>query len=804
MNRPLTTFKLKTLYAACVFAALGMNQAAHAGTCGLVSSQGGVDEYSCTGGISPSDIPIRLPTTTTTNDVVVKTAQGFSTGKGISHDNLGVAFSFVDTSGGTILSANTASTYAHALYVVAGGDTNIESNSSIQGVYARSYSSNTTVKLSGDISAAGSLGMASNDHAIMSLALKSAYLEANNVSGNVHVESSGADSFFVLNGKLEGRSVSIFADTQATNNGAPTNSAARSVFENKGSVEAGLVRLLAPAGSALLTNREGGHINAEMYFEAANSVVDNYGTMSGKVTFANSFQTQAGGVSLIRNSGLWDASGKGALVETTVTNEILNQGNLITANGDASGALQNTVFDFQYGGRLNNSGTITMANNRAGDQTIINGDYAGSGGVVEMDVFLDDDNSASDKFVINGNSSGTTNLLVHNVGGLGNQTVEGIKVVEITGQSAGQFSLAAPVQAGSYEYQLEQGSSSSPNDWYLRSAYYSTDIGGGGGGGGGDVEYIYRPIVSMYVTAESANADAGHALLGSLNQRMSNQYARSNVWGRALGFTGSSDGHHRFDYKQKAYGGQFGVHVFDSTNAKGTRQQAGLTAQLMQGHIKSKDRIRHLADLNEDTGTTRSTHAGLGAYFTSVTKDGGYLDLVSQVNHLSNRYKDSNAVSATQKGWQFGLSAEVGKPVANVSDWQVEPQAQISYLHTRYNDFNDIYSHVSGFNTDSLKARLGVRLSKDSSIKGNKTQFYTTANVHQELFNPKSVHLTDLVGTGSASVSEKFDKTSWELGAGMQSQVSKSTRLFADARYQRSFAGKASDGKLTLGIQTDF
>ncbi|MDH4982155.1 autotransporter outer membrane beta-barrel domain-containing protein [Hyphomicrobium sp. D-2] len=90
---------------------------------------------------------------------------------------------------------------------------------------------------------------------------------------------------------------------------------------------------------------------------------------------------------------------------------------------------------------------------------------------------LGGDGSPSDKLVIDGGTgTGTSQLVVSNVGGLGDLTqLNGILVVDaINGGTTvpGLFALAGPVVAGPYEYSLYRGSEDgfqSANAWYLRS-----------------------------------------------------------------------------------------------------------------------------------------------------------------------------------------------------------------------------------------------------------------------------------------------------------------------------------------------
>src|SRR3546814_11020640 len=79
-----------------------------------------------------------------------------------------------------------------------------------------------------------------------------------------------------------------------------------------------------------------------------------------------------------------------------------------------------------------------------------------------------------------GATSGDTQVSVINRGGLGAQTIEGIKIVDVAGASNGTFALDGDyvlngeqaVIAGAYGHRMYQGGVDSPTegDWYLRSS----------------------------------------------------------------------------------------------------------------------------------------------------------------------------------------------------------------------------------------------------------------------------------------------------------------------------------------------
>src|SRR5690606_8722485 len=85
-------------------------------------------------------------------------------------------------------------------------------------------------------------------------------------------------------------------------------------------------------------------------------------------------------------------------------------------------------------------GTLTVA-----------GNYAGTGGTLEIETVLGGDNSSTDRLVVNGTTSGSTQVNILNRGGLGAQTVEGVKIIDVAGTSNGMFVLN-----GDYVFQGEQ------------------------------------------------------------------------------------------------------------------------------------------------------------------------------------------------------------------------------------------------------------------------------------------------------------------------------------------------------------
>lgn len=70
---------------------------------------------------------------------------------------------------------------------------------------------------------------------------------------------------------------------------------------------------------------------------------------------------------------------------------------------------------------------------------------------------LGGDNSPTDKMNVKGDTQGTL-AFADNIGGVGAQTVNGIELIEVGGNSAGNFALTTgTVEAGAYVYTLAKG-----------------------------------------------------------------------------------------------------------------------------------------------------------------------------------------------------------------------------------------------------------------------------------------------------------------------------------------------------------
>lgn len=141
---------------------------------------------------------------------------------------------------------------------------------------------------------------------------------------------------------------------------------------------------------------------------------------------------------LLSDGASWISGG-----DSTVTNLLLDNGNLVISGPDATRNVGNVV-------------TVT-------------GDYRGNNGNIEFNTVLAGDDSATDKLIVQGNTSGKTFVTVNKAGGSGAQTLNGIELIHVDGQSDGEFTQTGRIAAGAYDYTLGRGTGVNSGNWYLTS-----------------------------------------------------------------------------------------------------------------------------------------------------------------------------------------------------------------------------------------------------------------------------------------------------------------------------------------------
>ncbi|CAB3722582.1 autotransporter outer membrane beta-barrel domain-containing protein [Achromobacter piechaudii] len=423
-----------------------------------------------------------------------------------------------------------------------------------------------------------------------------------------------------------------------------------------------------------------------------------------------------------------------------------------------------------------NQGTIAPGPRSGFGTLTIAGDYRAQGGNLEIRTQLGGDNSPTDRLVVTGGTSGATPVTVQNMGGTGGLTQRGIQVVQVNGISAGQFNLAngdyviqgrPALVAGAYGYVLQQDTAD--GGWYLRSSLTdpgipSTDPGTpssgagtppvGGVSPGAEAPLLYQPGVPVYEAY--GNTLLNLSRLPTLRQRAGNRLydsadvGRNGVWGRMEGTTSrlkpstSTTLEHQDIDTWKA---QFGFDRILAGQADGSRLVGGVAFH----YGKADTRVSS----TYGNGKIDTTAYGMTPTLTWYGKNGLYIDTQAQATWFDSDL-NSQLAGSLKKGRQaqsYGLGIEAGKAFELSERLALVPQAQLTYVSTRFDSFNDKFgARVESDKGDSLLARVGIALDYKSNWQtagvNRQSSVYGVVNVKHEFLDDARVRVAG-VSAGS-------------------------------------------------------
>ncbi|MGC3962894.1 MAG: autotransporter outer membrane beta-barrel domain-containing protein [Rhodocyclaceae bacterium] len=375
------------------------------------------------------------------------------------------------------------------------------------------------------------------------------------------------------------------------------------------------------------------------------------------------------------------------------------------------------------------------------------GDYVGDGGVMAMNTVLGDDASKTDKLVVKGSTSGTTNVVINNIGGAGAQTIEGIEIVSVDGDSNGVFQKldGTRIVAGNYEYSIV----GKDKNWYLTSLLDDPgvtpkpdpdpdpgvtpdpdpdpgvtpdpdpDPGVTPDPDPGPSEHVYRPESGSYI----ANLAAANTMfMTRLHDRLGEtQYTDvltgekrvTSMWARAEGGDGSfRDASGQLDTNDHRYVLQIGGDVAQWSNDGLDRWHLGLMAGYGSARNKTTSSHTGYSSRGEVDGYSVGIYGTW--YANKADKTGLYVDTWAQYSWFDNKvsgqaleaetYKSNGLTASVESGYTFRLGE------SNDTTWWLSPKAQVVWMgvsadeHTEHNG-----TRVRGDGDGNLMTRLGVR-----------------------------------------------------------------------------------------------
>jgi fibronectin-binding autotransporter adhesin len=628
--------------------------------------------------------------------------------------------------------------------------TNTTNNGLIQGGSSATGNGAAGVFLGG---AAGALNILTNNGTIRG---------GNGVNGavftgeGVHMRTNG---FLINNGTIEGGSNAYGVTVQMVDG----------TIINSGTIRAG-----AGMADAIVTSNPASNMILELH--AGSNIIGNVvgnTTLSDTLrlggTGSDSFDISSiGPAAQYRNFDTFEKTGTSTWlltgIATTATDWTIYDGTLLIGDHTTPTSV---IGDITNLGTLGGSGTIigdvtssgTVAPGNSIGTLTITGNYIGNGGTLAIESVLAGDASLTDRLVVTGNTAGTTNVRVTNLGGAGAQTVEGIKIVDVGGTSAGGFSLIGDyvfqgdqaAVGGAYAYRLYQNGIATPTDgdWYLRSTLIDPS--------GTVIGPVYQPGVPLYEAYPQLLL--GLNGLSTLQQRLGDRYwpgdrtaasakGPDNVWLRTEGTHASiepdsSTTVDSYDYDLfKLEGGLDGELYQDQAG----RLIGGLTVHYgtVSGDIGSV-----YGDGDIDT-----RGYGVGATLTWYGENGFYVDAQSQLTWYDSDLKSDlvdGAMENGNNGFGYALSLEAGRRFATSGSWSITPQGQLVYSSVDFDSFNDRFgARVSLDDGDSLVGRLGMALDREESWQRAdgqtaRAKIYGIANLYGEFLDGTAV---DVSGTG--------------------------------------------------------
>ncbi len=448
---------------------------------------------------------------------------------------------------------------------------------------------------------------------------------------------------------------------------------------------------------------------------------------------------------------------------------------------------------------LANNGTVVVGSTDSagavGAVLTTTGNYVGNGGTLALRTVLGDDASDTDKLLVQGGTSGNSFVKVENVGGTGDQTVEGIRIIEVAGASAGTFTLLGDyvtqdgqqaVVGGAYAYTLEKDGINAPDgNWYLRSRL-PTENGGGDSGP--------RYAASVPVHEAYPQALLGLNGLPTWQQRVGNRYLSASdngVWVRIEGIHNQIESRRSttdMDYDQDVFRLQAGVDAMLSNDGDGK-----LTAGAFLHYVNGLAKIDSIYNA-QGRGRIRSEGYGVGGTLTWLGKSGAYVDSQIQATVYNSDLTGGQRLVKGNDGFGYALSVESGKRVAlgSGSDWSLTPQAQLVYSRVSFDGFRDSYGAAVSLNQGaSLQGRLGLELGRDIGTKNAKSpqdgaRIYGIGNLYYEFLNGTRVDVAD------TRIMNRSDRLRGGIGIGGSHQ-------WADGKYAIYGEGLATTSLSNFG-----
>lgn len=492
-------------------------------------------------------------------------------------------------------------------------------------------------------------------------------------------------------------------------------------------------------------------------------------------------------------------------------------GSVDSENAYTSVVLDNASWfstDDSHVANLINGGNVVFNSVNAGHTVTVHGNYTGNNGNITFNGQLAGDDSVIDKLIVEGDTSGNTSVSVNNIGGTGAQTVNGIELISVAGNSDGQFTQNGRIVAGAYDYSLIKNG----NNWYLTNESAPIDpvdpvdpLTPGGSQSANE-----RPETGSYIdNLAAANTMFNTRLHDRLGETqytdvLTGEQKVTSMW---LRNTGAHTRWHsqggQLSTQSNSYVVQMGGDVAQWSTDGLDRFHLGMMAGYGHQHSNTtSDRTDY-----KSKGSLNGYSTGLYGtwYQNDVDKNGLYVDGWAQYSWFNNHVKGEGLADESYKSKGFTASLESGYTwklgefagnLGSINEWFVQPKAQAVWMGVKANDHTEANgTRVQGSGNDNVQTRLGVK----TFLKGHNKMDDGKEREFQPFVEANWIHNTHSYGVtmDESTVSQAGTRNIGELKTGVEGQLNKNLNLWGNVAQQIGDKGY-SDTRAMVGVKYSF
>lgn len=470
-------------------------------------------------------------------------------------------------------------------------------------------------------------------------------------------------------------------------------------------------------------------------------------------------------------------------------------------------------------GNVYNEGTIDISAPDGYGTVTINGNYEGvTGSAIFFDTVLGDDSSTTDNMVINGNTSGTSTVYVANSNGSGGQTLEGIRLIEISGTSDAIFALGTRVVAGAYDYSLQKGTTSGTdtNSWYLTSYTDSTDNTDNQDETDSAGIRKIRPEASGYASNLSA---ANNMFVMSLHDRTgetrytdvtTGEMKTTSMWLRSVGGRNKAS---MLDGQNKNAINSYVIQMGGDVMQWASEEAGDLHVGMMAGYGNAKGKTRNSLTGYSARNSTEGHSGGLYAtwFQNERDKEGAWVDswllysrftnTVSGQELAQEKYKSRGMTASVEAGYALPAGSRSGQEGITNTFW-LEPHVQAVWMGVKADEHTEVNgSRISGTGNDNVQTKLGLR----AFINGKSAVDKNTGREFQPYLEANWLHNTQQYGVNMNGDSMRLtgSRNAGELKTGVEAKLSQNMSIWGGVSQQIGDKGY-SDTQGNLGMRLSF